>query len=119
MMNQLELKALRQLFFMSIEEAATYIANSTESECWRLWESGSLPIPSEVIDTLTLMNKKRKQRLNAIIEKINNRIGNNTMRFFSDYEDFRTVYTEGDYIEWKIYQSVAAELYAKNLERLC
>lgn len=119
MMNPLELQALRQLFFMSIDEAATYIANGAESETWRLWESGAQPIPTEVIDTLMLMNKKRKQRLDAIIEKINNRIGNNTMRFFPDYADFRTVYTDGDYIEWKIYQSVAAELYAHNLERLC
>lgn len=104
---------------MSIDEAATYIANGADNDAWRLWENGTHPIPAEIVDTLTAMNKKRKQRLNAIIEKINNRIGNNTMRFFPDYADLLAVYTEGDYIEWKIYQSVAAELYAHNLERLC
>ncbi|MGX8939292.1 Aca2/YdiL-like domain-containing protein [Symbiopectobacterium sp. Eva_TO] len=44
--------SLTSTFFMSVDEAATYIANGTESETWRLWESGSQPIPSEVIDTL-------------------------------------------------------------------
>ncbi|QTF07330.1 YdiL family protein [Brenneria izadpanahii] len=118
-MNHLELQALRQLFFMSVDEAANYIAGDNNTEMWRQWEKGEKGIPLSVIDTLTLMNKKRKERINAIIEKINNRIGNNTMRFFPDFDAFRSVYIEGDYLEWKIYQSVAAELYSHNLERLC
>ncbi|HAP1855781.1 TPA: DUF1870 family protein, partial [Escherichia coli] len=28
-------------------------------------------------------------------------------------------YPDGNFIDWKIYQSVAAELYAHDLERLC
>ncbi|ATA22783.1 hypothetical protein BIY26_20505 [Brenneria goodwinii] len=118
-MNHLELQALRQIFFMSIDEASTYIAGDENSERWRQWEKGEQDIPLSVIKILTLMNTKRKERINAIIEKINNRIGNNTMRFFPDYDAFRAVYIEGDYLEWKIYQSVAAELYSHNLERLC
>ncbi len=58
-------------------------------------------------------------RINAIVDKINNRIGNNTMRYFPDLSSFQSIYTEGDFIEWKIYQSVAAELFAHDLERLC
>lgn len=125
-MNHLELQALRQLFFMTVEEAAAHIApNNTSSSSqhnvddWYQWETGTAEIPAAVIDTLTDMNQKRKARLTAIIEKINARIGNNTMRFFPTYDAFRAVYTEGDFLEWKIYQSVAAELYAHNLERLC
>ena len=53
------------------------------------------------------------------VEKINNRIGNNTMRFFPDLTAFQQVYPDGNFIDWKIYQSVAAELYAHDLERLC
>ncbi|MGK3572864.1 DUF1870 family protein, partial [Escherichia coli] len=41
----------------------------------------------------------------AIIEKINNRIGNNTMRFFPDLTAFQQVYPDGNFIDWKIYQS--------------
>ncbi|TKI06487.1 YdiL family protein [Martelella alba] len=118
-MNHLELQALRQLFSMSINEAASYISGDHDVETWRQWEQGKQTIPSHVIETLTTMNQKRKDRLDAIINKINNRIGNNTMRFFPDYDAFRSVYTEGDFLEWKVYQSVATELYAHNLERLC
>ncbi|EMC6798048.1 DUF1870 family protein, partial [Escherichia coli] len=32
---------------------------------------------------------------------------------------FQRVYPDGNFIDWKIYQSVAAELYAHDLERLC
>lgn len=60
-----------------------------------------------------------EKHLHAIIEKINNRIGNNTMRFFPDLTAFQRVYPDGNFIDWKIYQSVAAELYAHDLERLC
>ena len=63
--------------------------------------------------------QQRKKHLHAIIEKINNRIGNNTMRFFPDLTAFQQVYPDGNFIDWKIYQSVAAELYAHDLERLC
>lgn len=118
-MNHLELQALRQLFFMTVEEAAAHIAHNESADVWRQWETGAREIPAAVIDTLSAMNQKRKARLTAIIEKINARIGNNTMRFFPEYAAFRAVYTEGDFLEWKIYQSVAAELYAHNLERLC
>lgn len=41
------------------------------------------------------------------------------MRFFVDLAAFRTVYHDGDYLDWKVYQSVAAELYAHDLEHLC
>ncbi|MCB5309079.1 YdiL family protein [Yersinia massiliensis] len=123
-MNYLELQALRQLFFMSIEESAQFILGDNIEEIkkvqmWQQWENGEQEIPVAVIETLTSMNEKRRKRINAIIDKINNRIGNNTMRFFPDYEAFHSIYPDGDFLEWKIYQSVAAELYSHDLERLC
>ena len=118
-MNHLELQALRQLFFMSIAEAATYISGDSNVTTWQRWEKGEFAIPPVVSEKLQEMNNKRRERLNAIIEKINNRIGNNTMRFFTDYDAFREVYPDGDYLEWKIYQSVASELYSDHLEHLC
>ncbi|AKP35237.1 YdiL family protein [Yersinia aleksiciae] len=123
-MNYLELQALRQLFFMSIDESAHYIvgkgiADSKNTKMWQQWENGEQEIPTAVIETLTLMNEKRRKRINAIIEKINNRIGNNTMRFFPDYQTYHSIFPDGDFLEWKIYQSVAAELYSHDLERLC
>ncbi|MFS6889167.1 DUF1870 family protein, partial [Escherichia coli] len=75
--------------------------------------------PDRVVEQLLAMRQQRKKHLHAIIEKINNRIGNNTMRFFPDLTAFQRVYPDGNFIDWKIYQSVAAELYAHDLERLC
>lgn len=118
-MNHLELQALRQLFFMSVEECATYISHDNNLATWQQWERGESEIPDAIIVTFTQMVKKRKAHINAIIDKINNRIGNNTMRFFADYASFLAIFSQGDYLEWKIYQSVAAQLYAYDLERLC
>lgn len=118
-MNHLELQALRQLFFMTVEESSAYISHDSNLATWQQWERGEGEIPAEVIETFKQMIIKRKAHINAIIDKINSRIGNNTMRFFPDYASFLVVYSEGDYLQWKIYQSVAAQLYAYDLERLC
>lgn len=118
-MNHLELQALRQLFFMSVEDAATHIAGDNNVTKWQQWEQGEREIPHFVSEILLTMNTKRRERLNAIIDKINHRIGNNTMRFFPDYRVFQEIYPEEGYLEWKIYQSAAAELYSHNLEQLC
>ncbi|POT58708.1 DUF1870 domain-containing protein [Citrobacter amalonaticus] len=118
-MNAYELQALRHIFALSVEECVRWIAPDYNSARWRQWENGECEIPSAIVEKLLEMRRKRKLRINAIIEKINNRIGNNTMRFFSDLTDFQKVYRDGDFLEWKIYQSVAAELYAHDLERLC
>ncbi|WJV65478.1 DUF1870 family protein [Pectobacteriaceae bacterium CE70] len=118
-MNHLELQAMRQLFLLSVEEAALHIAGDGNTDQWLMWERGEKEIPPSVIEKLSHLNKERKERINAIIKKINNRIGNNTMRSFIDFDAFLSVYTDGDFLEWKVYQSVANELYSRDLERLC
>ncbi|NDO83668.1 hypothetical protein CJP72_23835 [Citrobacter sp. NCU1] len=118
-MNAFELQALRQIFSMTVEECAMWIAPDYNIETWHQWENGSAKVPSTIVEKLLTMRQKRKSHINAIIEKINNRIGNNTMRFFDNLADFQVVYREGDFLDWKIYQSVAAELYAHELEHLC
>lgn len=118
-MNAYELQALRHIFAMTVDECATWIAQTDDSESWRRWENGKSAIPDSVVEKLLAMRQQRKKHLHAIIEKINNRIGNNTMRFFPDLTAFQRVYPDGNFIDWKIYQSVAAELYAHDLERLC
>ncbi|STI33225.1 YdiL protein [Escherichia coli] len=101
---------------MTIDECATWIAQTGDSESWRQWENGKCAIPDCVVEQLLAMRQQRKKHLHAIIEKINNRIGNNTMRFFPDLTAFQQVYPDGNFIDWKIYQSVAAELYAHDLD---
>ncbi|HFZ8996054.1 TPA: YdiL family protein [Citrobacter freundii] len=118
-MNRYELQALRHVFALSIAECVNWIAPDYTAAAWQQWETGEKEIPPAVAEKLLDMRQKRKSRILAIIDKINNRIGNNTMRFFDNFAAFQSVYQNGDFLEWKIYQSAAAELYAHDLERLC
>jgi hypothetical protein len=119
MMNAFELQAFRHLFALSIEESAIYIAGDGNVTAWQQWENGDRDIPEIIVQRCAEMKAKRKLRINAIIEKINNRIGNNTMRFFPDLMSFQAVYHDDNFLDWKIYQSTAVELFAHDLERLC
>ena len=118
-MNAYELQALRHIFAMTIDECATWIAQTGDRKSCRRWDYFNSGLQHPVVEQLLAMRQQRKKHLHAIIEKINNRIGNNTMRFFPDLTAFQRVYPDGNFIDWKIYQSVAAELYAHDLERLC
>ncbi|WP_213239049.1 YdiL family protein [Citrobacter braakii] len=118
-MNALELQAIRHIFAMTVEESAMYISRDHNVAAWQQWENGEREIPEDITRICAEMKARRKLRINAIIEKINNRIGNNTMRFFPDLISFQAVYQLDDFLDWKIYQSAAVELYAHDLERLC
>ncbi|MBJ9144102.1 YdiL family protein [Citrobacter braakii] len=118
-MNALELQAIRHIFAMTVEESAMYISRDYNVAAWQQWENGEREIPEDITRICAEMKARRKLRINAIIEKINNRIGNNTMRFFPDLISFQAVYQHDDFLDWKIYQSAAVELYAHDLERLC
>ncbi|MFS2223180.1 DUF1870 family protein [Pantoea sp. B65] len=118
-MNHLELQALRHIFFLSIEEAAQYLATDDDVSRWLRYEQGEEEITPLIIAKLSELLAQRKSRMNAIINKINSRIGNNTMKYFPSFEEFTRTYPDGDFLAWKTYQSVAAELYSRGLERLC
>ena len=48
-MNAYELQALRHIFAMTIDECATWIAQTGDSESWRQWENGKYAIPDRVV----------------------------------------------------------------------
>ncbi|HCB1437234.1 TPA: DUF1870 family protein, partial [Citrobacter braakii] len=106
-MNALELQAIRHIFAMTVEESAMYISRDHNVAAWQQWENGEREIPEDITRICAEMKARRKLRINAIIEKINNRIGNNTMRFFPDLISFQAVYQHDDFLDWKIYQSAA------------
>ncbi len=92
-MNALELQAIRHIFAMTVEESAAYIARDGDIVAWQQWENGEKEIPENIVRICAEMKAKRKLRINAIIEKINNRIGNNTMRFSPIWFLFRQFIT--------------------------
>ena len=110
-MNAYELQALRHIFAMTIDECATWIAQTGDSESWRQWENGKCAIPDRVVEQLLAMRQQRKKHLHAIIEKINNRIGNNTMRFFPDLTAFQRVYPDGNFMHtiWSGFANFSTE----------
>ncbi len=66
-MNAYELQALRHIFAMTIDECATWIAQTGDSESWRQWENGKCAIPDRVVEQLLAMRQQRKKHLHAII----------------------------------------------------
>ena len=56
-MTNIELKALRRLFFLDVADAATYIGKCSK-RAWQYWESGSRKIPDDVIN---IMNKLKEE----------------------------------------------------------
>ncbi len=80
MMNAYELQALRHIFAMTVEECAIWIApENTAAECHG--KMARKRSPADIVAKL-LELRKRQTHINALINRINNRIGNNTMRFF-------------------------------------
>ncbi|OZP06947.1 hypothetical protein CG692_17070, partial [Escherichia coli] len=66
-MNAYELQALRHIFAMTIDECATWIAQTGDSESWRQWENDKCAIPDCVVEQLLAMRQQRKKHLYAII----------------------------------------------------
>ncbi|AUO42634.1 DUF1870 domain-containing protein [Escherichia coli] len=64
-MNAYELQALRHIFAMTIDECATWIAQTGDSESWRQWENGKCAIPDRVVEQLLAMRQQRKKHLHA------------------------------------------------------
>ena len=56
-MNAYELQALRHIFAMTIDECATWIAQTGNSESWRQWENGKCAIPDCVVEQLLAMRQ--------------------------------------------------------------
>jgi galactose-1-phosphate uridylyltransferase len=118
-MTNIELQALRRLFMLTIDEAAKYIASDVSPNQWQAWEQGEESIPDEVVENIQKLRNERKDKVARIIEKINNRIGNNTIRYFMTFEDFHKVNPELNVLSWRLHQSIATELYFRGLETLC
>ncbi|QUJ02922.1 DUF1870 family protein [Salmonella enterica subsp. enterica] len=73
------------------------------------WEAGDTPISPEIIAGLRKWPRRRR-RINAIVDKINNRIDVIQCVTSLIYLLFSPFIRRGFY-QWKIYQSVAAELF--------
>lgn len=117
-MTNIELQALRRIFMLKIAEAAEHIGQ-VPTEQWQAWEQGTQPIPSEVMLKMQNLRTERHEKVARIIEDINDRIGNNTIKYFMNFADFKQTNPSLDVVHWRLHQSIAAELYFRGLETLC
>ncbi|WP_085247667.1 Aca2/YdiL-like domain-containing protein [Gilliamella mensalis] len=117
-MTNLELQAYRRFLMLKVSEASEHIGK-TDIKTWHDWENGITPIPESVTKAMQELKKRRNEKINIIINSINDRIGSNTIRYFMTYEEFKKVNTDLDVIQWRLHQSIATELYFRGLEKLC
>lgn len=61
-MTNIELKALRRLFFLDVAEAAQFIGNC-HVRTWQRWEQGTRSIPDDVIKMMNLLIEERQSIL--------------------------------------------------------
>ncbi len=64
-MNNAELHALRNLLFLSVEEAAEHIGGVTRRS-WFYWEAGKWPVPDDVADKLRALLLIRAQMIEGM-----------------------------------------------------
>ncbi len=62
-MNPTELKATRRLLFMTMHECSAMVG--VQERSWRRWESGTHPIPDEIIEKMTSLLVWRKKTIDA------------------------------------------------------
>lgn len=96
-MTNIELKALRRLFFLDVADAAQFIGNC-HVRTWQRWEQGTRAIPDDVVK---IMNQFKDERMELLsILKSNNSV--------CDVKSDNLIYK-------RLADSVKAELYAKGL----
>lgn len=95
-MTNIELKALRRLFFLDVSEAARFIGDC-HVRSWQRWEQGTRRIPDDVIKMMNLLREDRQEILAMMLNKT--------------YKDITT----NDLLHARLLTSVQAELLAKGI----
>ena len=67
-MTNIELKALRRLFFLDVSEAARFIGDC-HVRTWQRWEQGTIKIPEDVIKMMNLLKEDRQEILTMLQNK--------------------------------------------------
>lgn len=114
-MNNIELRALRELLFFSAPEAALLIAASPErltgvqERTWRRWEDGTLPVPDNIADTMrTLCDWRARARegMNSALSALGE--GNVCLVWYATLDDWASL-AGREPVLWRPQCSVVAE----------
>lgn len=103
-MTNNELKQLRRLLFLEVNEAAKLIGNC-EPRTWQRWEKGDRSIPADVIQTVQMLALTRMDRLQVDIDD-----QSPNYRYFDRFSDYKAAGGAGNELMWRLAQSVATEV---------
>jgi len=121
-MSPIQLSAIRQLLFFSVQEAASLIAatqeepNGVSAALWSEWEAGKKRIPPYIEDTLVELLDYRLDAIEAASEPLDDEDeedheANIVALWYSSIEDFTSL-PGYDPLFWRPQCSVVAELIA-------
>lgn len=103
-MTNHELKQLRRLLFIEVNEAASLIG-TCEPRTWQRWESGDRSIPTDVIQTMQMLALTRLDRLQFDFND-----ADPNYRYFETFNAFKSAGGGGNELMWRLAQSVATAL---------
>lgn len=103
-MTNYELKQLRRLLFLEVNEAARLIGDC-EPRTWQRWERGDRSIPTDVIQTMQMLALTRLDRLRFDFND-----ADPNYRYFETFKDFKSAGGGGNELMWRLAQSVATAL---------
>ena len=75
-MTHIQLKALRQILFYTVDEAAVMVAGSSErpygvsGRTWRNWENGRCPVPPDVAAAIQNLAQWRSEHIAYLRDRL-------------------------------------------------
>lgn len=103
-MTNHDLKQLRRLLFLEVNEAAKLIGEC-EPRTWQRWEKGDRAIPNDVSRGIQMLALTRLERLHVEFDE-----ADPNYRYFENFEGYKASGGAGNEINWRLAQSVAAAL---------
>lgn len=121
-MNNVELEAIRRLFFLTAFEAGRNVAiDETHpngvSECtWNRWEKGVKPIPERIERQLKLLLSRREAEIQRLVQNAQAGAPFFALWYQSRHDCppfFEHKNHEASVIDWKLSQSIASAIVAQ------
>lgn len=108
-MTKETLQALRRLLMIEVPEAAEHIGD-VSVRSWQYWETGKYTIPADVEQKMIELTKKRNKMVTQATKRPE------LYQYIKSYDAFISQFPDESVIDWRLAQSVAAELLATQIK---
>lgn len=117
-MNNKQLQAMRQLLFLTTNEAAEYIGGCTQ-RTWQRWEKSDVSVPNDVAEKVQHLICERAAKVEALEELLLDAGEHDAyINYHTTFEDYEQKHQGATVLDWKMSQSIAAEFYANDFADL-